>query len=142
MVVRLAKRTTAAGRARQAGRGRAKPVAVKQKQTGSRKPTQTQKKSQSPSGSVAETSAPKPARSPNNGRRAAPKVRLGMTPAEVRECAGQPECILFGPEDHVEWQFGRPGVDVAGAPCLYVTTLTFQTGRVIRVTEKFAELVG
>ena len=74
-----------------------------------------------------------------NGRFAAPAVRLGMTPPEVRACAGQPECILFGPEDHVEWQFGRKGADVTGAPCLYVTTLTFATGRVIRVTERITD---
>jgi len=77
----------------------------------------------------------------NGGRYSAPKVTLGMTPPEVRECAGQPECILFGAEDHVEWQFGQKGVDAVGAPTLYVTTLTFAAGRVIQVTERMAEAI-
>ncbi len=72
-------------------------------------------------------------------RMAAPAVRLGMTPAEVRLVAGQPECILFGSDDHVEWQFGAPGLDPAGAPALYVTTLSFSAGRVMRITERLSE---
>ncbi|MBI4879676.1 MAG: hypothetical protein HY812_08470 [Planctomycetes bacterium] len=72
-------------------------------------------------------------------RVAAPAVRLGMTPAEVRAAAGQPDCILFGSDDHVEWQFGAPGLDPAGAPALYVTTLSFCAGRVIRITERLSE---
>jgi hypothetical protein len=117
MVVRLAKRTAAAGKAKQANGDEGRDNLRARK-------------------SAATQAAP----SKKNGRFAAPAVRLGMTPAEVRGCAGQPECILFGPEDHVEWQFGRKGVDVTNAPCLYVTTLTFASGRVIRVTEKMAEL--
>lgn len=73
------------------------------------------------------------------GRFAAPDVRLCMTPPEVREVAGQPECILFGSDDHVEWQFGKRGVDPVGAPVLYVTALTFAAGRVIRITERMTE---
>ena len=74
-----------------------------------------------------------------SGRVAAPKVRLGMTPPEVRETTGQPECILFGSDDHVEWQFGARGLDVVGAPTLYVTGLTFASGRVVRITERMSE---
>lgn len=117
MVVRLAKRTTAAGKAKQANGDESRET-LRVRKSAAAHATPTKK----------------------NGRFAAPAVRLGMTPAEVRNCAGQPECILFGPEDHVEWQFGRKGVDIANAPCLYVTTLTFASGRVIRVTEKMAEL--
>lgn len=73
------------------------------------------------------------------GRIAAAGVRLGMTPAEVRNEAGHPECILFGSDDHVEWQFGAKGVDPVGAPTLYVTTLTFAAGRVVRITERMAD---
>jgi hypothetical protein len=119
MVVRLAKRASAAAKARQAN-GYDGRETVR-----NRKPAATQ-------------AAP----TKKNGRFAAPAVRLGMTPPEVRTCSGQPECILFGPEDHVEWQYGRKGVDVANAPCLYVTTLTFASGRVIRVTEKMTELTS
>jgi hypothetical protein len=115
MTVRVAKRAAAAGRAKQVRKERAEP---------------------SPSKSIP---APPTATSRRNGRYAAPAARLGMTPAEVRACAGQPECILFGPDDHVEWQFGRRGVDPVGSPCLYVTTLTFATGRVVRVTERITE---
>ncbi|MFH0946330.1 MAG: hypothetical protein V2A76_14110 [Planctomycetota bacterium] len=74
-----------------------------------------------------------------SGRVAAPKVRLGMTPPEVRETTGQPECILFGSDDHVEWQFGARGFDAVGAPTLYVTALTFASGRVVRITERMSE---
>jgi len=73
------------------------------------------------------------------GRFAAPDVQLGMMPPEVRAVAGQPECIVFGSDDHVEWQFVRRGVDPVGSPILYVTALTFQTGRVIQITERTAE---
>lgn len=69
-------------------------------------------------------------------RFAAPRVRLGMTPNEVKECAGQPEAIVFGQDDHVEWQFGHLGADPQGAPTLFVTTLTFAAGRVVRIVEK------
>lgn len=62
-----------------------------------------------------------------------------MTPPEVRTCTGQPECILFGSDDHVEWQFGQKGVDAVGAPTLYVTTLAFAAGRVIRITERMTD---
>ncbi len=72
-------------------------------------------------------------------RMAAPDARLGMTAGEVRDASGQPECILFGADDHVEWQFGAMGVDVVGAPTLYVTTLTFEAGRVVRITERMSE---
>lgn len=115
MVVRLAKRSAAAGRAKQVDGDESRDVGRSKK--------------------TVQVTAP----SKKNGRYAAPAVRIGMTPAEVRACAGRPECILFGPEDHVEWQFGKKGVDVAGAPCLYVTTLTFAAGRVVRVMEKIAE---
>lgn len=73
------------------------------------------------------------------GRYAAARVRLGMTPGEVRSSSGKPECILYGAEDHVEWQFGVRGTDPVGAPVLYVTTLTFAAGRVVRITERMAE---
>jgi len=116
MVVRLAKRTAAAAKAKQAYGDDGRETARNRKPAALSVPTK------------------------KNGRFAAPAVRLGMTPPEVRTCTGQPECILFGPEDHVEWQYGRKGVDVANAPCLYVTTLTFASGRVVRVTEKMAEL--
>ncbi len=118
MVVRLAKRTTAAGRARQAGGDDGRETSKLRKPAAMTAPTK------------------------KNGRFAAPAARLGMTPGEVRACAGQPECILFGPDDHVEWQFGRKGMDVNNAPCLYVTTLSFANGRVVRVTEKIAELTA
>lgn len=72
-------------------------------------------------------------------RKAASEARLGMTATEVRDASGQPECILFGQDDHVEWQFGAMGVDVVGAPTLYVTTLTFEAGRVVRITERMSE---
>lgn len=83
--------------------------------------------------------APRSSRPKAGGRFAAPSVRLGMTPPEVRDCTGQPECIIFGAEDHVEWQFGKKGVDAVGAPTLYVTTLTFAAGRVICITERMGE---
>lgn len=96
------------------------------------------------------TRAAKPAASPRGGptptqaggeggRFAAPDVQLGMMPPDVRAVAGQPECIVFGSDDHVEWQFVRRGVDPVGAPILYVTALTFKTGRVIQITERTAE---
>lgn len=75
-----------------------------------------------------------------SGRVAAPAVRLGMTPPEVRATTGQPECILFGSDDHVEWQFGARGLDAVGAPTLYVTALTFASGRVVRITERMSEI--
>lgn len=77
-----------------------------------------------------------------SGRVSAPAVRLGMTPPEVRETTGKPECILFGSDDHVEWQFGTRGFDVVGAATLYVTTLTFASGRVVRITERMSEALA
>ena len=53
-----------------------------------------------------------------SGRFSAPLVRLGMSPSEVKRLCGQPECILFGSDDHVEWQFGTRGLDRVGAPTL------------------------
>ena len=98
-------------------------------------------------GSVKKITNKQPRRKPEprkrrkvGGRIAAPKARLGMTPQEVRDCSGRPECILFGSSDHVEWQFGQKGLDVTGSPTLYVTTLTFSAGKVVRVTEKMAEV--
>ncbi len=94
------------------------------------------KKAGKPSGSAA---APKKAATVVSGRFSAPLVRLGMSPSEVKRLCGQPECILFGSDDHVEWQFGTRGLDRVGAPTLYVTTLTFAAGRIVRITERMTE---
>lgn len=117
MVVRTARRSATSGRGKEAAAAEKQPAASAKRRV---------------------PAAPRA--SDNAGRYAAPLVRLGMTPSEVRSCAGQPECILFGNDEHVEWQFGRRGVDVAGGAVLYVTTLTFAAGRVIRVTERIAEV--
>ncbi|MBK6940471.1 MAG: hypothetical protein IPH13_09765 [Planctomycetes bacterium] len=72
------------------------------------------------------------------GRFAAPRVRLGMTAGEVKKCAGSPDCILFGTDENVDWQFGTSGFDALGAPALYVTQLTFHAGRVVKVIERMS----
>jgi hypothetical protein len=86
---------------------------------------------------------PKPAAKPAirvaSPRVAAPMVCLGMTAAEVKEIAGSPECIVFTSDQHVEWQFGASGHDSAGAPTVYVTTVTFEMGRAVRITERFGK---
>ncbi|MFG0320396.1 MAG: hypothetical protein ACF8XB_24200 [Planctomycetota bacterium JB042] len=105
-----------------------------------RKPTRKSSKASAARPAATKTAKRAPARRrAAGGRFAAPGVRLGMTAPEVRDCSGQPECILFGSEDHVEWQFGKKGTDPVGAPTLYVTTLTFAAGRVISITERMGE---
>ena len=143
MVVKAAKRTTqnAATRTARKPVTRKKPAsASKPTRPASGKPTPAARRGKvvTQQSKTEEQPAPKkPA--VINGRVAAPAVRLGMTPPEVRATTGHPDCIVFGPDDHVEWQFGARGFDVVGAPTLYVTALTFTSGRVVRITERMSE---
>ena len=73
------------------------------------------------------------------GRFAAPRVRLGMTAAEVREAAGAPECILFNRDENVQWQFATPGFDAVGASTIFVTVVTFHMGRVVLIEERISD---
>lgn len=106
--------------------------------TGAKAPKPSTATKRATRGTTEKPTGSRPRRGPH-GRFAAPRVRLGMTPSEVREAAGAPECIVFGSDDHVEWQFGKRGVDPVGAPVLYVTALTFAAGRVVRIIERMAE---
>jgi hypothetical protein len=100
-----------------------------------RKASAASKKQQQPKASR----PAKPAIRVASPRVAAPMVCLGMTAAEVKDIAGSPECIVFTSDQHVEWQFGAAGHDASGAPAVYVTTVTFEMGRAVRITERFGK---